>query len=219
MTASYDINKFVPSFSEVMGSTPHLYISALAWAPEESWISKHLAKMFKHLPLISRKDSHWDATVWTRGVGAAVYCVAYSPDDQLIASASADSIIRIWNARTGILLRELRGHTGGVMSVVFSADGRLLVSGSNDDTVRIWNARTGVPIGEPLTGHTELVWAVTFSADGRLIASGSGDRAVCVWDVETAALFCEPLKGHDDDVLSVAFFSEWPVHRVRLGRP
>jgi WD40 repeat protein len=41
---------------------------------------------------------------------------------------------------TGGLLRELKGHTGGIRSVVFSPDGTKLASDSSDNLVRIWDA-------------------------------------------------------------------------------
>jgi hypothetical protein len=67
-----------------------------------------------------------------------VASVAFSPDGQLLASASGDNTVRLWDPATAKHLRTLTGHTGPVTSVAFSPDGRLLVSGSDDKTMRLW---------------------------------------------------------------------------------
>lgn len=70
-----------------------------------------------------------------------VHCIAISPDGQILASGSADQKIKLWNLRTGELLRTLEGHRGwlySVSSVAISPDGQTLVSGSHDQTIKIW---------------------------------------------------------------------------------
>ena len=45
----------------------------------------------------------------------------------------------MWDASTGVILRELNGHTNIVNSVAFSSNGTQIVSGSDDNSVRIWD--------------------------------------------------------------------------------
>ena len=47
--------------------------------------------------------------------------------------------------RTGIPLRELKGHTNAVTSLVFSPDGTRILTGSRDQTAKIWDGPTGTP--------------------------------------------------------------------------
>ncbi len=62
--------------------------------------------------------------------------VKFSPDSRLIASASFDKSIKIWDGRTGNFITTLRGHVQAVYQISWSADSRLLVSGSADSTLK-----------------------------------------------------------------------------------
>jgi WD40 repeat protein len=74
---------------------------------------------------------------------AVVTGVAISADGQLIAAASDDHAVRLWNVETGELRACLNGHRDWVRTVALSADGRTLASGANDHTVVLWNAMSG----------------------------------------------------------------------------
>jgi len=100
----------------------------------------------------------------------------------MIASASADSTVRLWYAQTGTAAGEpLLGHEKGVTSVKFSTDSRWIISGSNDGTVRIWNVATRRPSTfSPLQCHSGVT-AVAFTPDSQTIASADSIGKVSLW--------------------------------------
>src|SRR2546423_344934 len=67
--------------------------------------------------------------------------IAWSPVGDILASASHDKTIRLWDAQAGQLLHILEGHSDAVYSVAWSPDGHILASGSHDKTIRLWDAQ------------------------------------------------------------------------------
>jgi WD40 repeat protein len=146
--------------------------------------------------------------------------IAVSPDGQILATASADKTVRLWNFATRKQLRRLSGHTALVRAVAFSRDGKTLASASFDKTVRLWDVATGKQLRR-LSGHTAELYAVAFSPDGKTIASGGEDSTARLWDRSTGQQLAR-LSGHSDEVWDVAFSPDGKTlassgdHTVRL---
>jgi WD40 repeat protein len=141
-----------------------------------------------------------------------VSTVKFSPDGNLLASASWDSTVRLWNTsdpdNPQPVGQPLRGHTGIVTSVAFSPDGKTLASSSTDKTVRLWDLTTPKGVKEltaPLTGREFK--QVAFSPDGRTLAAAGDDGTVRFWDVtdRRAPHAGAVLSGHTGPVRAIAF--------------
>jgi WD40 repeat protein len=138
-------------------------------------------------------------------------CVAISPDDRLIASATGKQV-KVWELATGrepFALASSKGHSARVNQVTFSKDGKQLASVSDDGTARIWNAATGevFAVLEPPTAPGEsraALRAVAFDPSGKQLAIGGDAETVLLWDIAGGKIACT-LAGHTDTVTSVAF--------------
>ncbi|MBE9127842.1 MULTISPECIES: AAA-like domain-containing protein [unclassified Coleofasciculus] len=129
-----------------------------------------------------------------------VYTVAFSLDGSLIASASEDTTVKLWQP-DGTLLITLKGHSDKIRGVAISPDSQLIASASGDKTVKLWK-RDGTLL-RTINGHSDGVNSVAFSRDGEIIASGSADRTVKLWKIDGTLL--TTLTGHTDEVRGVAF--------------
>jgi WD40 repeat protein/energy-coupling factor transporter ATP-binding protein EcfA2 len=147
------------------------------------------------------------------GHSGEVSTVTFSPDGNLLASASWDNTVRLWDTSDPNdpkpVGQPLQGHTSFVTSVAFSPDGKTLASSSGDKTVRLWDLATPTDVKEltaPLTGGGAF-YLVAFSADGRTLAAPSDDRTVRLWDVTNRRVpHAGPiLSGHTGPVRAIAF--------------
>jgi len=139
-----------------------------------------------------------------RGMVNAV-CPLAADGRQLLASASDDCTVVIWDLSTGEQRTVLQGHQGGVWSVcpLIVAGQQLLASASTDGMVRIWDPQTGQQ-RTTLEGHQGEVNDVCplTMAGQRLLASVGDDGTVRVWNAETGRQRTV-LEGHRGGVWSV----------------
>ena len=205
-----DGNKFLQNFAGIIDvSMPHLYLSALPFAPCKSILATSLVSQFPKIARVAvGQCEDWPTNqLVLQSHTSSVNSVAFSPDGRHIVSGSRDQTIRVWDAQTGGQVGNLlQGHTDSVNSVAFSPDGRHIVSGSRDQTIQISDTQTDGQVRNPLQGHTDSVKSVAFPPDGRHIVSGSEDQTIQVWDAQTLDVQEGHLfQGHAPSVSPVSF--------------
>lgn len=79
----------------------------------------------------------------------AVYDMTWAPRDtaskepKILATASFDTSVRLWDASSGDCLRVLSRHIEAVYTVSFNPTGTYLATGSPDHTINIWRVQVG----------------------------------------------------------------------------
>ncbi|MEG4046531.1 serine/threonine-protein kinase [Microcoleus sp. Pol17_C1] len=132
-----------------------------------------------------------------------VNALALSPDGQTLVSSSFGTI-KIWNVRTGGLVRTLNSvHSKkSVNTLAVSPDSSILASGGGDKNVILWDLKRGRRM-RTIPAHTAAVNAIAFSRDGQTLASGSDDKTIRLWNVRTGSRL-RTLSGHAGGVNAIA---------------
>jgi WD40 repeat protein/DNA-binding CsgD family transcriptional regulator/transcriptional regulator with XRE-family HTH domain len=184
---------------------------------------------------ISQSGQYWaaadrrgDVRLW-RGAGETLHrvwpahtdnvvCLAFSPDERLLASGSNDDSVKLWDVERGAPLWSA-GQTSTIACLAFAPDGGLLAGGGLDGKLRLWDAQQGTLLEEvphpgpvfslawlpvPQTGHP--VWG-TGNPDGHLLATGDGTGTLRLWEIGPSrrASCVESLTGHSSWVCGLAF--------------
>lgn len=114
-----------------------------------------------------------------------IHSIALSSDGKILASASEDNTVKLWDAGAGKEISTLTGHSSIVSSVVFSPNGKILATADYDGVIRLWNLADSRQELKTLTEHLDAVSSIAFSPNGKTLVSGSWDNSIKLWDVAT----------------------------------
>lgn len=122
--------------------------------------------------------------------------------DAALATGTSDGVVRLWDLRSGEVVRSLVGHTGPVTCLQF--DERHLATGSNDRSIRIWDLRTGGI-------HDAFAYESPISSlqfDARRIVSSNNESTVKIYDrIEEKHSSCGGEDG-DDAIINYVRYRE-----------
>ena len=170
-----------------------------------------VCRLFLFMQTISKAETDpetFECLETLTGHSSSVNSVAFSLNNDYLASGSADDTIKIWNTSDWSNVTIWSGDSfSDVYSVVFSDNNKWLASSSRDDTIKIWDTTDWSEI-KTLTGHSNDVGSVAFSPNNKWLASGSID--IKIWDT-TDWSEIKTLNEHSEYVIDVAFSTnnEW----------
>jgi WD40 repeat protein len=124
------------------------------------------------------------------GHSEKVTSVVISPDSESLVSGCADKTIKVWNLKTGKLIRTLTEDLGKISSVAISPDGHYLAVGSCQhpkSNVKVWNLNSDKLL-HTLLGHQKPVNCIAISPDGQILASGS--NKIKIWNLHKGDRIC-----------------------------
>ena len=115
-----------------------------------------------------------------QGHDGIVYAACLSKCNTYALTGGADQTLKLWDTRTGTLIRTFTGHKKAVFSVALSEDGQYAYSGSRDGTIKQWEVFSGKML-RSIPGQSTAVRSVALSGDGRFILGG-GSNTPHLWD-------------------------------------
>lgn len=137
------------------------------------------------------------------GHGDWVQSLAFLQDGRMLASASTDGVVKLWNLETGNVEHTFSSNNDMGSTVAVSPDGSWLATTADNNTIRLWNVRTN-SLESQLEGHSGGINDMAFSPDSKILASTSMDQSLILWDVKAKGI-ARHISGYKHNVLTVAF--------------
>ena len=135
----------------------------------------------------------------------AVEQAVFSPNGRLIATASRDAKVVIWDAVTGQPLRELM-HDHRLRFEAFSPDGERIATGQNGTTAIVWNVMNGSVVFR-LADHKFGVGRIAYSTDGSRIVTVDNSTAL-LWNALDGTLLATLTASEGGGIVNATFSSD-----------
>lgn len=141
----------------------------------------------------------------------------YPLSDFLVAVASSDSSVRLYDMRQGNLVQFYESHSSPVTSLSFHPSGKYLLSSSSDSLLKIYDLLEGRVLFT-IQAHVGPVQSVAFSSTGENFVSAGNDRIIYLWN--SNLLDDPPLKkhAHDTSFLSSLYSPNEPIVRKTIPK-
>ncbi|KAI8624597.1 WD domain-containing protein [Xylariaceae sp. FL1651] len=108
---------------------------------------------------------------------------ALSVGRSILASGGPESIVRLWDPKTGKRITKFVGHTDNIRSILVNEAGDTVITASSDQTIKVWSVTAGRCM-YTFTMHNDSVWSL-FSEDPELGVFYSSDRSGLIVKTDT----------------------------------
>ena len=135
-----------------------------------------------------------------------VFAADISDDNQLIAMAGPQKIVRVFETLTGILKYEQKKHTDWIYAVRFSPDGLLLATADRASGLVVWESQSG-RLFQDLAGHKGEIRSIAWRPDSQALVSASFDGTIKMWDMNEGKLI-KSWDAHGGGVAAVAISND-----------
>lgn len=159
----------------IQADTPH--VTSVKFSPDNDRLLLTLPK-----GLVQLIDSRSGENHTSFQHPAEVKESAFSPTGEYFATIAEDNHVRLWNAETGDLHKDIAPRKF-IGRVAYSPDGQIVATSGNYD-VSLWDTQTGDLITSFGSGDDVYLADLVFSADGNTVATARGDGLVQLWDIE-----------------------------------
>jgi WD40 repeat protein len=117
--------------------------------------------------------------------GVHVYSTTFSPDGRHVLAGGDSNTLRLYEVKTGALVRELTGHGHWIGHALFTPDGKQVLSFSFDRTLRLWDVGTGKELRR-FEQHPDGISSMDLTPDGKWAVTGRGDGTLRLWEFPSA---------------------------------
>jgi len=161
-------------------------VNAIKWDPQGKFLASCSDDMTLKIWSMDRDTSVHDLSAHQK----EIYTIKWSPTgpgtnnpnmNLVLASASFDSTVRLWDVERGTSVHKLTRHKEPVYSVAFSPDGKFLASGSFDKCVHIWSTQNGQLVHS--YKGTGGIFEVCWNSKGDKVGASASDGTVFVLDL------------------------------------
>ncbi|KAI5864152.1 WD40 repeat-like protein [Durotheca rogersii] len=176
------------------------YVKCVATPSSADWVASGGLDRKIYLWDLNGKGKSLEIDVRGEDVSEKASVYAMSVGRNILASGGPESIVRLWDPKSGKRITKFVGHTDNIRAILMNEAGDTVMTASSDQTVKVWSVTAGRCV-YTLTMHNDSVWSL-FSEHPELAVLYSSDRSGLIVKTDTRGVV------EMDEGLSVAVAQE-----------